>query len=104
MPFFLTLQKDRDIETFEMNIKDLTFSQLQKLKMNPVLHGKETYDFDEDESQPHNQPFASFRTVLESVNPECGFNVEMKYPQKKIVRFPGPHLKRALTSHTFCLF
>lgn len=76
-----------------MNIKDLTFSQLQKLKMNPVLHGKETYDFDEDESQPHNQPFASFRTVLESVNPECGFNVEIKYPQKKIVRFPGSALE-----------
>ena len=73
-----------------MNIKDLTFNQLQKLKINPVLRGnKETYDFEDDESnpKPYNQPFASFRTVLESVDSECGFNVEIKYPQKKIVSF-----------------
>lgn len=82
---FANPQKDRDIETFEINIKDLTFNQLQKLKLNPVLHDKEYYDFEEDTGMPCNQPFASFQTVLESVDPQCGFNVEIKYPQKKIV-------------------
>ena len=72
-----------------MNIKDLTFDQLQMLRTNPVRHdgdSKPAYEFDEDEGQqPHNQPFASFKSVLNHVEPQCGFNVEIKYPQKKIV-------------------
>ena len=80
-------KKDCAIETMAINIKDLTYSQLQMLKFNPILHGKDFYDFEENGYLPTNQPFASFKTVLESVEPECGFNVEIKYPQKKIVSF-----------------
>ncbi|KAH9388149.1 Glycerophosphocholine phosphodiesterase gpcpd1 [Tyrophagus putrescentiae] len=81
-------KKDRNIETYPVNIKDLTFDQLQMLRTNPVRHdgdSKPAYEFDEDEGQqPHNQPFASFKSVLNHVEPQCGFNVEIKYPQKKI--------------------
>lgn len=78
-------KKDSEVETMEMNIKDLTYKQLQLLKFNPILHGKEYYDFEMEMAKPSSQPFASFQMVLESVEPECGFNVEIKYPQKKIV-------------------
>lgn len=73
------------METFEMNIKDLTYNQLQKLKIKPMLKGKEFYDFEDNDSKPHGRPFASLRTVLESVDANCGFNVEIKYPQRQIV-------------------
>ncbi|KPM02176.1 glycerophosphocholine phosphodiesterase GPCPD1-like protein [Sarcoptes scabiei] len=81
----LVLQKrDEEMETFEMNIKDLTYNQLQKLKIKPMLKGKEFYDFEDNDSKPHGRPFASLRTVLESVDANCGFNVEIKYPQRQI--------------------
>lgn len=74
-------------ENFQMNIKDLTYEQLQKLKLRPLQrHGKECYDFDGDINSPHGLPFASLQTVLKSVEANCGFNVEIKYPQKKIVK------------------
>ncbi|KAH7640459.1 glycerophosphocholine phosphodiesterase gpcpd1-like protein [Dermatophagoides farinae] len=79
-------QKDHMPENFQMNIKDLTYEQLQKLKLRPLQrHGKECYDFDGDDvDSPHGLPFASLQTVLKSVEANCGFNVEIKYPQKKI--------------------
>ncbi|XP_027198184.2 glycerophosphocholine phosphodiesterase GPCPD1-like [Dermatophagoides pteronyssinus] len=78
-------QKDQMAENFQMNIKDLTYEQLQKLKLRPLQrHGKECYDFDGDINSPHGLPFASLQTVLKSVEANCGFNVEIKYPQKKI--------------------
>lgn len=34
-----------------------------------------------------NQPFETLKSVLENVKPNCGINVEIKYPMKKRVRF-----------------
>lgn len=40
------------------------------------------HDFS-DSDPLENQPFPTLKQVLESVAPQCGFNVEVKYPQKK---------------------
>jgi hypothetical protein len=34
-----------------------------------------------------NQPFETLKNVLEKVKPDCGINVEIKYPMKKRVSF-----------------
>ena len=86
-----------------MPIKDLTFNQLQHLQLSPVLKGllvclrfgfykkililanKPFYDFGEEDQKEENMPFASLQKVLELVDPKCAFNVEIKYPQQKIV-------------------
>ncbi|XP_054156703.1 putative glycerophosphocholine phosphodiesterase GPCPD1 homolog 2 [Oppia nitens] len=72
-------------EVHTMAIKDLTFSQLQSLQSMPVIkENKVYYDFgDEDQSEEH-LPFASLQKVLEMVDPKCGANVEIKYPQEKV--------------------
>ncbi|CAG2163683.1 unnamed protein product [Oppiella nova] len=62
-------------EVHTMAIKDLTFKQLQSLQLSPVIKEDETED---------NLPFASLQKVLELVDPKCGLNVEIKYPQQKI--------------------
>jgi glycerophosphocholine phosphodiesterase GPCPD1 len=40
------------------------------------------HDF-QDSDPADNQPFPTLKQVLESVPLQCGFNVEIKYPQKK---------------------
>lgn len=45
---------------------------------------KSKYDFGGGEKE-EDKPFASLQKVLESVDPKCGFNVEIKYPQQRIV-------------------
>lgn len=45
---------------------------------NTVFNASDTQD---------NQPFETLKNVLEKVKPNCGINVEIKYPMKKIVSF-----------------
>jgi hypothetical protein len=45
---------------------------------NKVFSASETQD---------TQPFETLKNVLEQVKPDCGINVEIKYPMKKRVSF-----------------
>ncbi|CAG2110482.1 unnamed protein product [Medioppia subpectinata] len=72
-------------EVHTMAIKDLTFKQLQSLQLSPVIKANKTfYDFGEEDQTEENLPFASLEKVLDLVDPKCGLNVELKYPQQKI--------------------
>ncbi|RWS07450.1 glycerophosphocholine phosphodiesterase GPCPD1-like protein [Dinothrombium tinctorium] len=80
----ISLKKKRsqtDDEYLQIAVKDLTSQQLQLLKLSPVHNPehKEKYDFVDDDPQ-ENQPFPTLKQVLETVNPSCGFNIEIKYP------------------------
>uniref|UniRef100_A0A6I8SDT0 Glycerophosphocholine phosphodiesterase 1 n=1 Tax=Xenopus tropicalis TaxID=8364 RepID=A0A6I8SDT0_XENTR len=58
------------LELFEIPVKELTYDQLQLLKVNSI---------DEESSISDNQPFPSLQTVLESVPEDVGFNIEIKW-------------------------
>jgi len=62
-------------------VKDLTLNELQMLKLSPV--NNLNHDFS-DSDPLENQPFPTLQQVLESVVDNCGFNVEIKYPMKKV--------------------
>lgn len=71
------------IELFEIPVKDLTYNQLQLLKLAHVtaLKLKEAYASvpDEESSISDNQPFPSLQMALESVPEDVGFNIEIKW-------------------------
>ncbi|KAM9317481.1 glycerophosphocholine phosphodiesterase GPCPD1-like [Gastrophryne carolinensis] len=71
------------VELFEIPVKELSYAQLQLLKLSHVtaLKLKDHYDpMDEEEfSESDNQPFPSLQMVLESVPEEVGFNIEIKW-------------------------
>ncbi|XP_041420265.1 glycerophosphocholine phosphodiesterase GPCPD1 isoform X1 [Xenopus laevis] len=70
------------LELFEIPVKELTYDQLQLLKLAHVnaLKLKDHYDaIDEECSVSDNQPFPSLQTVLESVPEGVGFNIEIKW-------------------------
>ncbi|KAE8600848.1 hypothetical protein XENTR_v10013428 [Xenopus tropicalis] len=70
------------LELFEIPVKELTYDQLQLLKLAHVnaLKFKDHHDsIDEESSISDNQPFPSLQTVLESVPEDVGFNIEIKW-------------------------
>ncbi|XP_054831794.1 glycerophosphocholine phosphodiesterase GPCPD1 isoform X2 [Eublepharis macularius] len=71
------------LELFEIPVKELTFAQLQLLKLAHVtaLKSKDSQEsFKEDENVPSDmQPFPSLQTVLEAIPENVGFNIEIKW-------------------------
>ncbi|KAM4771736.1 glycerophosphocholine phosphodiesterase GPCPD1 [Rhinophrynus dorsalis] len=70
------------LELFEIPVKELTYDQLQLLKLAHVtaLTLKDHYDAaDEECSISDNQPFPSLQMALESVPEDVGFNIEIKW-------------------------
>ncbi|XP_018422227.1 PREDICTED: glycerophosphocholine phosphodiesterase GPCPD1 [Nanorana parkeri] len=70
------------LELFEIPVKELTYDQLQLLKLAHVtaLKFQDHHDsVDEECSVSDNQPFPSLQTVLESVPENVGFNIEIKW-------------------------
>ena len=65
-------------DLLKLPLKDLTYAQLQMLK---VYHLKE-YDmgekFNDDDFDDH-QPFPTLQSSLERLEPHVGFNVEIKW-------------------------
>ena len=65
-------------DLLKLPLKDLTYAQLQMLK---VYHLKE-YDmgpkFNDDDFDDH-QPFPTLQSTLERLEPHVGFNVEIKW-------------------------
>ncbi|KAM4692984.1 glycerophosphocholine phosphodiesterase GPCPD1 [Discoglossus pictus] len=69
-------------ELFEIPVKELTYDQLQLLKLAHVtaLTLKDQFDSaDEESTIGDNQPFPSLQMVLESVPEDVGFNIEIKW-------------------------
>ncbi|NXD14154.1 GPCP1 phosphodiesterase, partial [Nothocercus nigrocapillus] len=71
------------LELFEIAVKELTFDQLQLLKLAHVTAMKvkdHNASFKEEENFAfETQPFPSLQTVLESVSEDVGFNIEIKW-------------------------
>ncbi|XP_020649303.2 glycerophosphocholine phosphodiesterase GPCPD1 isoform X1 [Pogona vitticeps] len=71
------------LELFEIAVKELTFAQLQLLKLAHVtaLKSKDSQEsFIEEENVPSDmQPFPSLQKVLESIPEDVGFNIEIKW-------------------------
>ncbi|OWA52400.1 Glycerophosphocholine phosphodiesterase GPCPD1 [Hypsibius exemplaris] len=64
-------------ELYEMPVKDLTLHQLHMLKLNHVSEkdGSTKYNVADD-----HQPFPSLEKALRVLDPDVGFNVEIKFP------------------------
>ncbi|XP_039384517.1 glycerophosphocholine phosphodiesterase GPCPD1 [Mauremys reevesii] len=71
------------LELFEIPVKELTYDQLQLLKLAHVTALKlkdHNASFKGEESPAsENQPFPSLQTVLESLPEDVGFNIEIKW-------------------------
>ncbi|KAG9484326.1 hypothetical protein GDO78_009963 [Eleutherodactylus coqui] len=70
------------VELFEIPVKDLSYDQLQLLKLAHVtaLKLQDHSDPNDDEcSVSDNQPFPSLHSVLEAVPEDVGFNIEIKW-------------------------
>uniref|UniRef100_A0A8D0KP85 Glycerophosphocholine phosphodiesterase GPCPD1 n=1 Tax=Salvator merianae TaxID=96440 RepID=A0A8D0KP85_SALMN len=71
------------LELFEIAVKELTFAQLQLLKLVHVtaLKSKDSQEsFKDDDNVPSDmQPFPSLQTVLEAIPENVGFNIEIKW-------------------------
>ncbi|XP_063104801.1 glycerophosphocholine phosphodiesterase GPCPD1 isoform X3 [Cavia porcellus] len=71
------------VELFEIPVKELTFDQLQLLKLSHVtaLKSKDRKEsiVEGENSLSENQPFPSLKMVLESLPEDVGFNIEIKW-------------------------
>ncbi|XP_055916525.1 glycerophosphocholine phosphodiesterase GPCPD1 [Eupeodes corollae] len=73
----------QDDEYLEIPMRELSLEQLNTLKVYHVEEGrsrKERY-FDNDELQEH-QPFPQLSDALNEIDPNVGFNIEIKWSQK----------------------
>ncbi|XP_024146953.1 glycerophosphocholine phosphodiesterase GPCPD1 isoform X2 [Oryzias melastigma] len=75
-------KNDKKLELIEVPVKDLTFDQLQLLKLAHVtaMTGSDHKDLleDEDEIDEH-QPFPSLSQIFQAVPETVGFNIELKW-------------------------
>ncbi|XP_041831031.1 glycerophosphocholine phosphodiesterase GPCPD1 isoform X2 [Melanotaenia boesemani] len=75
-------KNDQNLELIEVPVKDLTFDQLQLLKLAHVtaMKGSDHKDLleDEDEIDEH-QPFPSLSQIFQAVPEHVGFNIELKW-------------------------
>ncbi|XP_029966208.1 glycerophosphocholine phosphodiesterase GPCPD1 [Salarias fasciatus] len=75
-------KNDQTLELIEVPVKDLTFDQLQLLKLAhaTAMTGSDHKDLldDEDEIDEH-QPFPSLSQIFHSVPEHVGFNIELKW-------------------------
>ncbi|XP_054872002.1 glycerophosphocholine phosphodiesterase GPCPD1 isoform X2 [Amphiprion ocellaris] len=75
-------KNDKNVELIEVPVKDLTFDQLQLLKLAHVtaMKGSDHKDLldDEDEIDEH-QPFPSLSQIFQAIPEHVGFNIELKW-------------------------
>lgn len=70
------------LELFEVPVKDLTFDQLQLLKLAHATAMKEHDDkdlLDDEEEIDEHQPFPSLSQIFQAVPEQVGFNIELKW-------------------------
>ncbi|XP_060227488.1 glycerophosphocholine phosphodiesterase GPCPD1 isoform X3 [Meriones unguiculatus] len=82
---FVNAQKFKadPVELFEIPVKELTFDQLQLLKLSHVtalkIKDRKPSLVEEEQFLAENQPFPSLKMVLESLPENVGFNIEIKW-------------------------
>ncbi|KAJ8009519.1 hypothetical protein DPEC_G00089720 [Dallia pectoralis] len=69
------------LELFEVPVKDLTYDQLQQLKLGHIsaLKVNDHKDDDDEEEVDEHQPFPSFSQIFQAVPEQVGFNIELKW-------------------------
>ncbi|XP_055741347.1 glycerophosphocholine phosphodiesterase GPCPD1-like isoform X2 [Salvelinus fontinalis] len=69
------------LDLFEVPVKDLTYDQLQQLKLGhaSALKVNDHKDDDEEEEVDEHQPFPSFSQIFQAVPENVGFNIELKW-------------------------
>ncbi|XP_077949695.1 glycerophosphocholine phosphodiesterase GPCPD1 isoform X1 [Gasterosteus aculeatus] len=70
------------LELIEVPVKDLTFDQLQLLKLVHATAIKETDDkdlLDDEEEIDEHQPFPSLSQIFQAIPEHVGFNIELKW-------------------------
>ncbi|XP_047429347.1 glycerophosphocholine phosphodiesterase GPCPD1 isoform X2 [Mugil cephalus] len=75
-------KNDNALELIEVPVKDLTFDQLQLLKLAHVtaMKGSDHKDLLEDEEEvDEHQPFPSLSQIFQAVPEHVGFNIELKW-------------------------
>ncbi|KAM9778437.1 glycerophosphocholine phosphodiesterase GPCPD1 isoform X2 [Syngnathus typhle] len=73
---------DQTVELIEVPVKDLTFNQLQLLKLAHVtaMKGSDLKDvMEDDEEIDEHQPFPSLSQLFQAVPENVGFNIELKW-------------------------
>ncbi|XP_006626000.2 glycerophosphocholine phosphodiesterase GPCPD1 isoform X1 [Lepisosteus oculatus] len=80
----ISMKKKNDkqsLELFEVPVKDLTFDQLQLLKLAHVTAMKvnDHKDSEEEEYIAEHQPFPSLQQIFQAVPDHVGFNIELKW-------------------------
>uniref|UniRef100_UPI00398E630F glycerophosphocholine phosphodiesterase GPCPD1 n=1 Tax=Pristiophorus japonicus TaxID=55135 RepID=UPI00398E630F len=74
-------------ELFEIPVKELTFEQLQLLKLAHVaalkVNDAKENSVDDENDVSENQPFPSLQQVLVCVPEHIGFNIEVKWPYQQ---------------------
>ncbi|XP_056284052.1 glycerophosphocholine phosphodiesterase GPCPD1 isoform X4 [Pseudoliparis swirei] len=72
----------KSLELIEVPVKDLTFDQLQLLKLVHATATKESDDddlMDEEEEIDEHQPFPSLSQIFQAIPEHVGFNIELKW-------------------------
>ncbi|XP_034382982.1 glycerophosphocholine phosphodiesterase GPCPD1 isoform X2 [Cyclopterus lumpus] len=72
----------KSLELIEVPVKDLTFDQLQLLKLVHATAIKEYDDndlLDEEEEIDEHQPFPSLSQIFQAIPEHVGFNIELKW-------------------------
>lgn len=72
-------KNDKNVMLFEVPVKDLTFDQLQLLKVAHATAIHAHADMDEDEDIDEHQPFPSLSQIFQAVPEHVGFNIELKW-------------------------
>ncbi|XP_059212210.1 glycerophosphocholine phosphodiesterase GPCPD1 isoform X2 [Centropristis striata] len=68
------------LELIEVPVKDLTFDQLQLLKLAHVTALKDNHDLMDDEEEiDEHQPFPSLSQIFHAIPEHVGFNIELKW-------------------------
>jgi len=77
-----TRTKDGDGELMlEIPVKDLTLADMQRLKVHHPSEKEGGVKMFGNENDEDHQPFPTLETILEKLDPYCGFNIEIKYGQ-----------------------
>lgn len=77
-------------------IQDLTSDELHSYNFHPVNKDvlsaeRRRLTFDKNETDPFNLPFQTLSEVLRNVRPQCGINVEIKFPHRVVDGTWIPH-------------
>ncbi|CAL9692072.1 unnamed protein product [Knipowitschia caucasica] len=74
-------KNDKTLELVEVPVKDLTFDQLQLLKLDHVaaMNGTDHREMEDEDEIDEHQPFPSLSQIFQAVPENVGFNIELKW-------------------------